>query len=102
MSPLGLLVVTGIAVVVLVAFLSAAPERGLWYGATVLILYALGTRWMVTADHRVALWHLMNHDYEEAAERFRASFEWFSRSPSSAGPRRGTGTSPAPASTRRT
>lgn len=80
-SAFGVLLVAGLSVAVMIGFLTLSPNRGAWYGAGVLILYALVIRWRVTGDHRLALWHLMNHDYEQAIVRFEASFAYFSRHP---------------------
>jgi hypothetical protein len=80
-STLGVLLVAGIAVLVMFAFMSLSPGRGAWFGAGVLVVYALLIRWRVTGDHRVALWHLASHDYEQAISRFEASLAFFDRHP---------------------
>ncbi|HSG87668.1 MAG TPA: hypothetical protein VLA56_00535 [Pseudomonadales bacterium] len=80
-SLIGVLLVAAIAVAIMLACMSLSPARGAWYGAGVLIAYALLIRWRVTGDHRVALWHLANHDYAQAIGRFEASLAFFDRHP---------------------
>ena len=79
MSKLGLAVVVVLAALVMAGCMFLVPDRGVQIGTSVLLLYVLLSRLVVTGDHQLALWYQAHHDYELAIPRLEASLRWFER-----------------------